>query len=158
MTILIPQTKSNNYYKLISMNSEISLLDLSKTDPKSVTMLKNRTPQWSEETQSYVLNFKGRVTQASVKNFQLEQCDLADELESRSKEDLIENQNVKEKSSPTEPEQSIAQSNFMSNDFISMQFGKISDSQFTCDVSHPLSILQAFSIALSSCDPKLVCD
>ena len=26
---------------------------------------------WSDDTQSYVLNFHGRVTQASVKNFQI---------------------------------------------------------------------------------------
>lgn len=26
---------------------------------------------WNEDTQSYVLNFHGRVTQASVKNFQI---------------------------------------------------------------------------------------
>ncbi|CAI8000149.1 Tubby-related protein 3 [Geodia barretti] len=31
----------------------------------------NKQPTWSEETQAYVLNFHGRVTQASVKNFQL---------------------------------------------------------------------------------------
>ena len=33
--------------------------------------LKNKQPAWNEETLSYVLNFKGRVTQASVKNFQI---------------------------------------------------------------------------------------
>lgn len=33
--------------------------------------LHNKTPQWNEDTQSYVLNFHGRVTQASVKNFQI---------------------------------------------------------------------------------------
>jgi len=33
--------------------------------------LKNKTPVWNEESQSYVLNFHGRVTQASVKNFQI---------------------------------------------------------------------------------------
>ena len=33
--------------------------------------LHNKTPVWNEETQSYVLNFHGRVTQASVKNFQI---------------------------------------------------------------------------------------
>lgn len=33
--------------------------------------LHNKTPIWNEETQSYVLNFHGRVTQASVKNFQI---------------------------------------------------------------------------------------
>uniref|UniRef100_UPI00358E1092 tubby protein homolog n=1 Tax=Myxine glutinosa TaxID=7769 RepID=UPI00358E1092 len=33
--------------------------------------LHNKAPIWNEETQSYVLNFHGRVTQASVKNFQI---------------------------------------------------------------------------------------
>eukprot|EP00108_Taenia_solium_P006977 TsM_000986200 transcript=TsM_000986200 gene=TsM_000986200 len=36
-----------------------------------VMELHNKKPMWNEETQSYVLNFHGRVTQASVKNFQL---------------------------------------------------------------------------------------
>ncbi|XP_026971270.1 tubby protein homolog isoform X2 [Sagmatias obliquidens] len=31
----------------------------------------NKTPVWNDDTQSYVLNFHGRVTQASVKNFQI---------------------------------------------------------------------------------------
>nr|XP_032805310.1 tubby protein-like isoform X1 [Petromyzon marinus] len=33
--------------------------------------LHNKSPVWNDETQSYVLNFHGRVTQASVKNFQI---------------------------------------------------------------------------------------
>jgi len=33
--------------------------------------LHNKTPVWNDDTQSYVLNFHGRVTQASVKNFQI---------------------------------------------------------------------------------------
>jgi len=33
--------------------------------------LHNKTPVWNDDTQSYVLNFHGRVTQASVKNFQV---------------------------------------------------------------------------------------
>ena len=33
--------------------------------------LQNKTPVWNDESQSYVLNFHGRVTQASVKNFQI---------------------------------------------------------------------------------------
>lgn len=37
----------------------------------NVVELHNKIPQWSEDTQSYVLNFHGRVTKASVKNFQL---------------------------------------------------------------------------------------
>lgn len=41
------------------------------------------------------------------------------------------------------------------NNSIVMQFGRISNNEFTCDVAYPLSILQAFSIALSSFDSKL---
>lgn len=41
----------------------------SNTD-KLVTLV-NKSPSWNEQTQSYVLNFHGRVTQASVKNFQI---------------------------------------------------------------------------------------
>lgn len=37
----------------------------------NIVELHNKTPVWNDETQSYVLNFHGRVTQASVKNFQL---------------------------------------------------------------------------------------
>lgn len=33
--------------------------------------LHNKSPVWNDDTQSYVLNFHGRVTQASVKNFQI---------------------------------------------------------------------------------------
>ncbi|OAF66123.1 hypothetical protein A3Q56_06150 [Intoshia linei] len=37
----------------------------------NILELHNKKPIWNEETQSYVLNFFGRVTQASVKNFQI---------------------------------------------------------------------------------------
>ena len=36
-----------------------------------ITVHHNRQPMWNDSTQSYVLNFNGRVTQASVKNFQI---------------------------------------------------------------------------------------
>ncbi|XP_050190801.1 tubby protein homolog isoform X7 [Myiozetetes cayanensis] len=38
---------------------------------ESVIELHNKTPVWNDDTQSYVLNFHGRVTLASVKNFQI---------------------------------------------------------------------------------------
>ncbi|CAO3646541.1 unnamed protein product [Cunninghamella blakesleeana] len=38
---------------------------------EDLLVLHNKSPQWNEETQSFVLNFNGRVTQASVKNFQV---------------------------------------------------------------------------------------
>ena len=37
----------------------------------SVHFLKNKPPKWNEQVGAYVLNFNGRVTRASVKNFQL---------------------------------------------------------------------------------------
>ncbi|XP_053397003.1 tubby protein homolog isoform X3 [Mercenaria mercenaria] len=37
----------------------------------NILELHNKSPVWNDETQSYVLNFHGRVTQASVKNFQV---------------------------------------------------------------------------------------
>lgn len=46
----------------------------SKYDSKTkdnITVLQNKSPVWNEDSQSYVLNFHGRVTQASVKNFQI---------------------------------------------------------------------------------------
>lgn len=33
--------------------------------------LHNKTPVWNDESASHVLNFNGRVTQASIKNFQI---------------------------------------------------------------------------------------
>ncbi|XP_010535040.1 PREDICTED: tubby-like F-box protein 7 [Tarenaya hassleriana] len=38
-----------------------------------VTILKNKAPRWHEHLQCWCLNFHGRVTVASVKNFQLSQ-------------------------------------------------------------------------------------
>ncbi|WJZ81387.1 hypothetical protein VitviT2T_001232 [Vitis vinifera] len=34
-------------------------------------VLKNKAPKWHEQLQCWCLNFSGRVTVASVKNFQL---------------------------------------------------------------------------------------
>ena len=33
--------------------------------------MRNKPPKWNDQLAAYCLNFKGRVTQASVKNFQL---------------------------------------------------------------------------------------
>ena len=48
MTVLLPKIESSNYYKQISLNSEITLTDLNRIDPKSVIKLKNKTPVWYE--------------------------------------------------------------------------------------------------------------
>lgn len=92
-------------------------------------VLKNKAPRWHEQLQCWCLNFKGRVTVASVKNFQLvaaaEPC-----------------QNV----SAAEQEKVI------------LQFGKIGKDIFTMDYRYPLSAFQAFAICLSSFDTKPACE
>lgn len=44
---------------------------LDSKNHENITILNNKSPVWNEDSQSYVLNFHGRVTQASVKNFQI---------------------------------------------------------------------------------------
>lgn len=41
---------------------------------------------------------------------------------------------------------------------IVMQFGRMSDNEFSCDFCHPLSLMQAFGIALSAFDSRLFRD
>ena len=38
---------------------------------KNIISLINKPPRWNDQVGAYVLNFNGRVTMASVKNFQL---------------------------------------------------------------------------------------
>lgn len=45
---------------------------------ENVIELHNKSPVWNEETQSYVLNFHGRVTHPSIKNFQIVHSDDLD--------------------------------------------------------------------------------
>lgn len=39
-----------------------------------------------------------------------------------------------------------------------LQFGKVDDNLYNLDYQYPFSLVQAFSIALSSCDSKLLCE
>ncbi|KAM4796580.1 tubby-related protein 1 isoform 2-T2 [Rhinophrynus dorsalis] len=45
---------------------------------ENLIQLHNKSPVWNEDTQSYVLNFNGRVTHPSVKNFQIVHTDDLD--------------------------------------------------------------------------------
>ncbi|XP_075949630.1 uncharacterized protein LOC142951742 isoform X3 [Anarhichas minor] len=73
MTVIIPGMLENDERVSIRPTNEPDTLLVrhanSNTD-KLVTLV-NKSPSWNEQTQSYVLNFHGRVTQASVKNFQI---------------------------------------------------------------------------------------
>jgi tubby-related protein 1 len=81
------------------------------------------------ESQSYVLNFGGRVTQASVKNFQI----------------------VHE----TDGNLGLGCGHSLIDSYIIMQFGRVQEHEFTMDFRYPMSAVQAFAIALSSFDGKL---
>ncbi|KAJ9060302.1 hypothetical protein DSO57_1032202 [Entomophthora muscae] len=54
-----------------SCDSETLVEKYHAQNDNRLLVLRNKAPQWNEETQSYVLNFSGRVTLASVKNFQI---------------------------------------------------------------------------------------
>ena len=45
--------------------------DLPEELAKKFTILVNKRPKWDAEQKGHVLNFKGRVTESSVKNFQI---------------------------------------------------------------------------------------
>jgi tubby-related protein 1 len=72
MTVVLPGMNAEGRrvdFKAISDHDGLIERYKSK-NMEGIISLYNKTPVWSDETQSYVLNFHGRVTQASVKNFQ----------------------------------------------------------------------------------------
>ncbi|CAL1689569.1 unnamed protein product [Lasius platythorax] len=73
MTVIIPgMTPDQKRVKVCPRDESDTLLErwkLKRMD--NLIELHNKTPVWNDDTQSYVLNFHGRVTQASVKNFQV---------------------------------------------------------------------------------------
>ncbi|XP_058036612.1 tubby-related protein 2 isoform X1 [Ahaetulla prasina] len=73
MTVIIPGMNSENERICIQPKNEHEtlLLRYQNRNMQNLIKLQNKVPAWNEETQSYVLNFHGRVTQASVKNFQI---------------------------------------------------------------------------------------
>ncbi|VFQ93432.1 unnamed protein product [Cuscuta campestris] len=93
--------------------------------------LKNKAPRWHEQLQCWCLNFRGRVTVASVKNFQLVAAI-----------DPSSNSNI-----PAEEQEKVI-----------LQFGKVGKDIFTMDYCYPLSAFQAFAICLSSFDTKIACE
>lgn len=100
-------------------------------------VLRNKAPRWHEQLQCWCLNFRGRVTIASVKNFQL--------IAAPSQPPPA---GAPTPSQPTPPDQ----------DKIILQFGKVAKDMFTMDYRYPLSAFQAFAICLSSFDTKLACE
>ncbi|KAL0698853.1 hypothetical protein Bca4012_054975 [Brassica carinata] len=101
-------------------------------------VLKNKQPRWHEQLQCWCLNFRGRVTVASVKNFQL----------------------VAVRQPQTQGTGGVAPAPgaHAEQDKVILQFGKVGKDMFTMDYRYPLSAFQAFAICLSSFDTKLACE
>ncbi|CAI9738555.1 Hypothetical predicted protein [Octopus vulgaris] len=73
MTVIVPgMNLSHERVEVVPNDEHDGLIERWKRKTMdNMLELHNKTPVWNEETQSYVLNFHGRVTQASVKNFQI---------------------------------------------------------------------------------------
>ncbi|CAN8288118.1 unnamed protein product [Cochlearia groenlandica] len=112
----------------LSYNGLCSDKKMTKNVP-GLTILKNKAPRWHEHLQCWCLNFHGRVTVASVKNFQL--VATVDQSQPSGKGD---------------------------EETVMLQFGKVGDDMFTMDYSQPLSAFQAFAICLTSFGTKLACE
>ncbi|XP_047058963.1 tubby-like F-box protein 3 [Lolium rigidum] len=99
-------------------------------------VLRNKPPRWHEQLQCWCLNFRGRVTIASVKNFQL----------------------IAASSPPPAGAPTPSQPGPVDPDKVILQFGKVARDMFTMDYRYPISAFQAFAICLSSFDTKLACE
>ncbi|MED6155656.1 Tubby-like F-box protein 5 [Stylosanthes scabra] len=135
----LPQIVDEQFLLSPSLKGKAPIIDLSSTSlselpvqsqgPVEPLVLKNKAPRWHEQLQCWCLNFKGRVTVASVKNFQLVAAvDPSHNLSTAEQEKVI------------------------------LQFGKIGKDIFTMDYRYPLSAFQAFAICLSSFDTKPACE
>ncbi|RRT59214.1 hypothetical protein B296_00010066 [Ensete ventricosum] len=95
-------------------------------------VLKNKAPRWHENLQCWCLNFHGRVTVASVKNFQ-----------------LVASSNAANRAGGADDD---------GDEPVLLQFGKVGDDMFTMDYREPLSAFQAFAICLTSFGTKFACE
>lgn len=109
--------------------TSLSVPPVSAQGSEEPLVLKNKAPRWHEQLQCWCLNFRGRVTVASVKNFQLVAAvDPSHNISAAEQERVI------------------------------LQFGKIGKDIFTMDYRYPLSAFQAFAVCLSSFDTKPACE
>jgi len=114
MNVILPKlTSENSYLNWKPMKDVDHMIAQFKTGHRDKMLcLINKPPTWNIALEAYVLNFSGRVTMPSVKNFQL--IDPNDDAN------------------------------------IIMQFGRVDENMFNMDISWPLSIFQAYGIAISS--------
>lgn len=116
------------FFRSKSTRVDNSLSGPLSANKEEMLMLKNKAPRWHEQLQCWCLNFNGRVTVASVKNFQLVASVDNGAGGGQEHENVI------------------------------LQFGKVGKDVFTMDYQYPISAFQAFAICLSSFDTKIACE
>lgn len=136
-SLLNDSFRSISFTKTEFASSRFSEINADVDGKGKPLVLKNKSPRWHEQLQCWCLNFRGRVTVASVKNFQL----------------IAATQPPASNGAP-----SGSQPNQPEHDKVILQFGKIGKDMFTMDYRYPLSAFQAFAICLSSFDTKLACE
>ncbi|KAF8679394.1 hypothetical protein HU200_045737 [Digitaria exilis] len=128
-----PSSASSSFASVPFFKAKSGQVDSSGTQlnsqNESKVALKNKSPSWNQQLRCWCLNFHGRVTAASVKNFQLVASD---------------------ESAPTPSNQE--------GDDVILQFGKVGKDLFTMDYRYPISAFQAFAICLSSFETKIGCE
>lgn len=71
MQVAIPSVDESGRMTVSSSGSEDIVNRIKERSLRDLSYLINKPPRWNEQVNAYVLNFNGRVTMASVKNFQL---------------------------------------------------------------------------------------
>merc|ERR1719419_1128261 len=80
MKCFLPKLRKDGVAEVFNSGEQSILGAYSSGRLGGIEVLINRTPQWNERIGAYVLNFQGRVTMASVKNFQLENVSNGDDI------------------------------------------------------------------------------
>ena len=161
------------------VNTEETERETSNGAQPVTARFKNVLPAWNKKMRAYCLNFNARVTQPSVKNFQLlidddddDNDDAFSAAAEKNKNEVEDEEN--EKAPPTiddndDDDKSIAKNAASVREkqrrkretrwqkWI-LQFGKIGEDVYTMDFRYPFTPLQAFMVCATSLDKKLGCE
>lgn len=121
----------------------------------------NKAPMWNENSQVYQLDFGGRVTQESAKNFQIEYHgkQVSESITLQILYKMLKDVNLICDSIlqwVEDPSQKIYLYVYIFFIYLQvMQFGRIDGNAYTLDFQYPFSALQAFAVALANVTQRL---
>lgn len=124
----------------------------SEAASNGILQIQSREPSVDPRTGQRNLDFGGRVTMASVKNFQLELVRRAKgQAERREEGEASKGGDDGGGGSSAD----AAASTRVTSSTLILQFGKVGKEAFTLDFRHPLSPAQAFAIGLTTLARKI---